>query len=197
VKKILGVASALVVSVAGLILVRTLMFTPGASNSETLVSIPVDEELVTAHMSEAIRFKTVSVAVEQTPDYEPFSDFVSWVKATYPEVQQHLQLTMIADHTMLYHWRGSNAELKPILLTAHYDTVPVVPGSEGDWTHPPFAGVVANDHVWGRGALDDKSGVIVMLEATTMLLQQGFSPGRTVYFSFSHDEERGGITGAR
>lgn len=59
---------------------------------------------------------------------------------------------MIADHTMLYRWQGNNDKLKPILLTAHYDTVPVVPGSENDLTHPPFAGVVANDHVWGRGA---------------------------------------------
>ena len=72
------------------------MFTPGAKSHEALVSIAVDEERVTAHMAEAIRFKTVSVAVEQTPDYQPFTDFVNWTKATYPEVQQNLQLTMIA-----------------------------------------------------------------------------------------------------
>jgi carboxypeptidase PM20D1 len=196
-KKILGVIGGLVVLVAVFIFIRTLMFTPSIRNAEALVSVAVDEEQVTTHMAEAIRFRTVSVAVGQTPDYKPFTDFVDWTRTTYPAVQENLQLTMIADYTMLYRWQGDDAALKPILLTAHYDTVPVVPGSESDWTHPPFSGVLADDHVWGRGALDDKSGVIVMLEALTLLLQQDFVPRRTVYFSFSHDEERGGIKGAK
>jgi len=48
----------------------------------------------------------------------------------------------------------------------------------------------------GRGALDDKSAVIAMLEAATLLLNEGFQPERTIYFSFGHDEEIGGNNGA-
>ena len=51
-------------------------------------------------------------------------------------------------------------------------------------------------YVWGRGALDDKSGVIAILEAVNYLLEKNFSPRRTVYLSFGHDEEIGGRRGA-
>jgi len=196
-KKILGVIGSLVLVLAGIVLVRTLMFTAGESADVEQVSVDVDEALIIAHMAESIRFETVSTGNAETQDYRPFVDFVAWVRASYPEVQQHIELEMIAQHTMLYRWQGSNTSLKPILLTAHYDVVPVVPGTEGDWTHPPFAGVIADAYVWGRGALDDKSAVVVMLEAMTLLLKEGFVPERTIYFSFGHDEEVGGVDGAR
>ena len=57
------------------------------------------------------------------------------------------------------------------------------------WTHPPFAGVVADGALWGRGAMDDKSGLVGILEAVEGLLAEGFVPQRTVYLSFGHDEE--------
>ena len=196
-KAVLSLIGGIVVLVLSVIVVRTLMFTPIDVVREPVISVEVDAEEITARMAEAIRFRTVSVGVDQTPDYGPFTAFTAWVKQNYPRVQQDLSLQMVADHTMLYRWEGRNAELKPILLTAHYDVVPVVPGSENDWVHPPFAGEVADGYVWGRGSMDDKSGVIVMLEATTLLLKEGFRPERTVYFSYSHDEERGGITGAK
>ncbi len=56
--------------------------------------------------------------------------------------------------------------------------------------------MIADGFIWGRGALDDKSGVIAQLEAATHLLKTGFAPKRTVYFSFGHDEELGGGEGA-
>ena len=147
-------------------------------------------------MSEAITFQTVSTGDAATQNYRAFGSFVGWVKNTYPLTANALNLEMVSEHTMLFKWRGSNAHLKPILLTAHYDVVPVSPGSQGGWTHPPFAGRVADGYVWGRGAMDDKSGVITMLEATELLLSQNHKPQRTLYFSFSHDEEVGGTKGA-
>ena len=195
-RKLFGLVGISLLAVVGFVLVRAVMFTAEPVQGVERLSVEVDEAAVTAHMVEAIRFRTVSVAVEQTPDYAPFVDFVAWVKATYPEVQENLVLDRVADHTMLYRWQGSDLDLKPILLTAHYDVVPVVPGSEGDWKHPPFAAEISDGYVWGRGAMDDKSAVVVMLEATTMLLKEGFRPKRTIYFSYSHDEERGGPLGA-
>jgi carboxypeptidase PM20D1 len=93
---------------------------------------------------------------------------------------------------LLFKWEGSDSSLAPILLTAHYDVVPVIPGTESIWEEEPFAGVISNNRIWGRGALDDKSGVVGMMEAATYLIQNNFQPTRTVYFSFGHDEEIGG-----
>ncbi|MDX1650454.1 MAG: M20/M25/M40 family metallo-hydrolase, partial [Myxococcota bacterium] len=64
------------------------------------------------------------------------------------------------------------------------------------WTHPPFARVVDHGFVWGRGASDDKAGVLAILEAVEGLVAEGFRPERTVYLAFGHDEEVGGDEGA-
>ncbi|MDO9490323.1 MAG: M20/M25/M40 family metallo-hydrolase, partial [Sphingomonadaceae bacterium] len=65
-------------------------------------------------------------------------------------------------------------------------------GTESKWTHPPFAGVAADGYVWGRGAWDDKSSVVAILEAVERKLAAGWAPTRTVYLAFGHDEEVGG-----
>jgi carboxypeptidase PM20D1 len=67
--------------------------------------------------------------------------------------------------------------------------VPVVPGTEGDWERPPFAGAADAEHVWGRGALDDKGSLVALSAAAEALLEDGFAPERTVVFAFGHDEE--------
>jgi carboxypeptidase PM20D1 len=69
-------------------------------------------------------------------------------------------------------------------------------GTESRWKHPPFAGVVADSFVWGRGTLDDKASVVAIMEAVEWLVGQGFEPKRTIYLAFGHDEELGGFSGA-
>ena len=72
---------------------------------------------------------------------------------------------------------------------SHQDVAPVVPGTEGDWTHPPYAGDIADGYIWGRGALDIKQQVFGVLEAAEYLLSRGGRPARTVYLAFGEDEE--------
>ena len=187
---------ALVVLLVAVLLFNTFRITATAEESVEQLKVPVNTEQITARMAQAIRFRTVSTGNEATQQYTAFRDFVAWVKQTYLQVHDAMSLQMIAEHTILLKWQGSKPTLKPILLAAHYDVVPVVPGSEGEWSYPPFSGAVAEGYVWGRGALDDKSGVIAMYEAAALLVQQGFKPQRTVYFSFGHDEETGGTAGA-
>ena len=79
---------------------------------------------------------------------------------------------------------------------AHYDVVPVTPGTEADWKHPPFDGVIADDAVWGRGSVDDKGTLVAIFEAVEALAASGFKPRRTVLILSGHDEEAGG-SGAR
>jgi carboxypeptidase PM20D1 len=102
----------------------------------------------------------------------------------------------IAKYSLLYTWKGSDENLKPIVLMAHFDVVPVSYGSGGDWTYPPFSGKIADGFIWGRGSLDDKGCLIATMEAVEALLTDGYTPRRTVYLAFGHDEEIGGSNGA-
>ena len=96
---------------------------------------------------------------------------------------------VVAGHTLIYTWKGSDPSLAPIVLMAHQDVVPVTPGAEADWKHPPLAGVIAEDAVWGRGAIDDKGSLVTLFEGAEILARQGFAPRRTVMIISSHDEE--------
>jgi carboxypeptidase PM20D1 len=137
-------------------------------------------------LSRMIQLPTVSAEREQRGP-GPFEDFVSLIAELYPRVHADLQLERHTDLGLLFHWRGRSASDAPVVLMAHYDVVPV---DETDaWTHPPFAGVIADGIVYGRGALDDKGPLIVVLEAVENLLADGFVPARDVYLSFGGNEE--------
>jgi carboxypeptidase PM20D1 len=175
---------------------RTLMLTAPPVSSGTSVEIPVDRAAIARHLSESIRFETISKQAPETLDPMMFEAFIEWASRTFPEVHQKLERERVGTYSLLYTWAGSDPSLAPILLTGHYDVVPVIPGSEGDWENPPFDGTIADGFVWGRGALDDKGAVVTMYEAATQLLDEGFEPKRTIYFAFDHDEELGGHEGA-
>lgn len=119
------------------------------------------------------------------------------LEADFPRVHQALRPEVIGELSLLYRWPGRDPAAEPILLTAHLDVVPVEPGTEGDWTRPPFSGAIEDGVVWGRGTLDDKTGVVGILEAAELLLAHGFTPRRTVVLAFGHDEEIGGQHGAK
>eukprot|EP01133_Synstelium_polycarpum_P009736 gene9736-11371_t len=63
------------------------------------------------------------------------------------------------------------------------------------WTVDPFAGLVINGTLYGRGSIDNKVGVLSILETVDSLLSYGYQPKRTLYFAFGHDEEIGGYNG--
>ncbi len=178
-----------------LVVVRTLMHQPPASINTNLVEIELNEAALAERLSQSIQFQTISFQSPELKDQSQFSAFIDWVHTSYPRVQQSLEYIQFKD-TMLYRWPGSDASLQPILVTGHYDVVPVIPGSESQWQQPPFSGAIVDGLIWGRGALDDKSGVLGILEAVTYLLDAGHQPQRTVYLSFGHDEEIGGREGA-
>ncbi|MGM7669065.1 M20/M25/M40 family metallo-hydrolase [Microbacterium sp. A93] len=138
-------------------------------------------------LSRMIQLPTVSAELEER-GIEPFEDFVVLIAELYPLVHAHLPLERHTEFGLLFHWNGRAAASDgPLVLMAHYDVVPV---DESDpWTHPPFSGTIADGHVYGRGALDDKGPLIVMLEAVENLLATGFVPARDVYLSFGGNEE--------
>ncbi len=194
-KVAIGAIVALVV-LAGLILVRAALFTPGAQPKSEPVADALDGPKIAAHLARAVQFATVSQQPPARTDPAVFESFAAWLQTSYPEVHRALKREVVGGHTLLYTWAGRDPRGAPGLLTAHYDVVPVIPGTEKAWKHPPFSGEIADGFVWGRGTLDDKGAVVTILEAVTELVKQGFQPARTLYLSFGHDEEVGGDQGA-
>lgn len=188
---LLGAAAVLVL----VIVVRTFSMSSAVLDVPR-VEIELDEDAIAGRLAEAIRFETVSPGPPSVRDPEPFRAFLSWVEETYPLVHRRMKREEIGDLSLLFTWPGADPSAAPVLVTAHYDVVPVNSGSEGDWTHPPFGGEIADGWVWGRGALDDKGAMIAILEAARTLLEEGFQPQRTIYLAFGHDEEIGGRDGA-
>ncbi|HEY1076393.1 MAG TPA: M20/M25/M40 family metallo-hydrolase [Fontimonas sp.] len=170
---------------------------PRAPLAPAIAPLPLDAEALAARLAEALRIPTVSQAVDVEIDRQAFADFHALLAARFPRVHAQLQIERIGEWSLLMRWPGSDAGRKPALLLAHMDVVPVDPATAAEWRHPAFAGVVADGHVWGRGALDDKSNLMAQLEAVELLLAQGYAPQRSLYFAYGHDEEIGGNRGAR
>jgi acetylornithine deacetylase/succinyl-diaminopimelate desuccinylase-like protein len=82
----------------------------------------------------------------------------------------------------------------PLLLYGHVD---VVTTAGQEWTHPPFEGKVVDGYVWGRGALDMKGGVAMMLAAFLRAKAEGLTPAGDVVLAILSDEEAGGDYGAK
>ena len=187
---------------AAVLVFRTLNYTPALNSIDKESTIPLDYNMAAQRLAAALRFKTISHQNPEDRDVQQFLDFHQYLEETFPLVQQNLQLTKINELSLLYHWKSNDsnvnsvADKKPIVIMGHFDVVPVDPSTLSDWSFPPFDGVVNDDIVWGRGALDDKSAVTGILEAVEYLLSQGFKPNRDIYFFFGHDEEIGGKQGA-
>ena len=89
---------------------------------------------------------------------------------------------------------GENPELPALVLHGHLDVVPADPAN---WSVDPFAGVVKDGMLWGRGAVDMKDMDAMILTATAELLRAGERPRRDTILAFFADEENGGPFGAR
>lgn len=159
---------------------------------------PFRPALDTAAMSErlaaALAIPTLS-ATPEAPSLERFHELHALLQSQFPRVHGALEREVVAGASLLYRWKG-RGECPGVLLAAHQDVVPVEPATEGLWTHPPFAGVVAEGAVWGRGALDDKASLWAILEAVEHLLAQEYRPACDVWLAFGHDEEVSGLQGA-
>ncbi len=179
-----------IVVLLAVLLFNTLRYTPEATaTGGEVFDLGVDIERETRHLSEAVQFRTISTDLKH-PDFAAFLDFI---ETTYPLVHSTMTREVLARQTPLYKWEGSDPSLAPILLAGHYDVVPIAPGSHDLWEHEPFSGTIDAEFVWGRGTLDDKGAVIAMLAAAEKMIKDGFTPKRTVYFSFGGDEEVGGL----
>ncbi len=160
-----------------------------------------DEMKLAQVMSGAVKLQTISYGRDKPTSKKALLAMHDYLQAQFPRAHAVLTREVVADYSLLYHWKGQvegkGGGDKPILMLGHMDVVPIIPGTENDWQQPPFAGNIVDGFVWGRGTLDDKINVIGLLSAVEYLLATGFTPKRDIYFAFGHDEEQGGLDGAR
>jgi acetylornithine deacetylase/succinyl-diaminopimelate desuccinylase-like protein len=95
--------------------------------------------------------------------------------------------------SVVVRWEGEDRSRPGLLVHGHLD---VVPAEASDWTHHPFAGEIADDCLWGRGAVDMKDMDAMTLALVRDWRRQGRKPPRDVVLAFLADEEAGGKYGA-
>lgn len=189
-----------VIAVIAIALIRTLTYRPpGEVSTADIRVVPVDQVDVAAaaqHLSQAVQIQTVSHQEAKDDQPAEWARLHDWLQATYPAAHAAMTREIVGRNTLVYTWKGSDPSLAPVVLMAHQDVVPVTPGSDGEWKHPPFAGEIAEGAVWGRGSIDDKGSLITLFEGADLLARQGFKPRRTIIIVSGEDEETLG-TGAR
>ena len=140
-------------------------------------------------LSRAVQCRTVNYVDHSLTDFGEFDKLHALIRDSYPHVMAAGTFEVIGHHSLLITLPGSDPALRPCLFMSHQDVVPVVEGTEDDWTHPAFSGAIAGGYIWGRGTLDIKNQVFGCLEAAEYLLSHGKTFARTVYLSFGDDEE--------
>lgn len=178
---ILAVLAAFIAVVA----VRTIRFRPKPQPAVTKEEIVFDRDAAVDSLAQLVRCKTVSYNDHSLEDEGEFQKLISLLPTLYPNVFAACTFQQLPDRALLFRWPGKQVG-DPAVMMAHYDVVPV---NEEKWDKPPFAGIIEDGILWGRGTLDTKVTFNGILSAANSLIGQGFRPEKDIYFAFSGGEE--------
>jgi carboxypeptidase PM20D1 len=181
-----------VVALAVVLIVNTLRMSADRVEVAQTAMPDVDADVVAELLSQAIQFRTISHPLGAPDRPADYNGFLEWVDTAFPHAIGAMERTTVSGFTPIFHWEGSDPEAGAILISGHYDVVPI----EGEWSRDPWAGEIAEGYVWGRGALDMKGGVVTLLHAVDRLAESGFQPEHDIYITLTQDEEIGGQGGA-
>lgn len=177
---------------SAIVLVRTAAFRPKTAPATPVPPLEFDKERAVKNLQTLIRCKTISYADPGLEDEAEFAKLIDLLPDLYPDVFKACSLIQLPDRGLLFKWPGQNTA-SPSVMMAHYDVVPV---EEANWEKPPFAGIIENGVLWGRGTLDTKVTFNGVLNGANALIAQGFIPKHDVYFAFSGQEEINGLGAA-
>ncbi len=186
---VLYVILAIIAALLAVILVRTAKFKPQPEEKINYEDVDFDRDAAENALAELIRCRTVSNENHELEDDAEFEKLIGKLPELYPHVIETCPMQRMDDRALLFHWKGKG-DGDPAVLMAHYDVVPV---EEENWEKPPFAGIIENGVLWGRGALDTKVTFNGILSAAENLIKQGFTPENDIYFAFSGGEEVNGV----
>jgi len=170
------------------VVIRTIRFTPKPQPAVSDETFDFNRERAVEALAELVRCKTISYNDKSLEEDAEFEKLISLLPGLYPRVFEACSFDQLPDRALLLRWPGKgNGD--PTVLMAHYDVVPV---NEENWEKPPFAGILENGVLWGRGTLDTKVTFNGIFSAANYLIGQGFQPENDVYFAFSGGEEVNG-----
>ena len=178
----------LVLVFLAVLVLRALMFNPKPQPQLDAEPIDFDKDAAVSALQQLVRCKTVSNVDPALEDDAEFEKLINLLPELYPHIVKACTFTRFPDRGLLFHWQGK-AHDKPSVMMAHYDVVPV---QEDMWEKPPFAAILENGVLWGRGTLDTKVTLNGALSAANYLVQKGFVPEQDIYFAFSGGEEVNG-----
>jgi acetylornithine deacetylase/succinyl-diaminopimelate desuccinylase-like protein len=154
---------------------------------------PADE--VVDFVSALIRFDTSNTGEPATTKGE--AECARWVAEQLEEVgyeTTYLESGAPGRANVFVRLPGADPSRGALLVHGHLDVVPAEPT---DWSVHPFSGAVEGGYVWGRGAIDMKNMVGMMLAVARHLKRENIVPPRDLVFAFVADEEAGGNYGCK
>ena len=170
------------------LLIRAAAFNPKPQDIGETAPVSFDKDAAVNSLQKLVQCKTISYNDHAMEDDGEFQKLIDLLPELYPNVFRVCSLQQLPDRALLFRWPGkSNAA--PSVMMAHYDVVPV---NEATWDKPPFAGIIENGLLWGRGTLDTKVTFNGALSAANTLIGDGFVPENDIYFAFSGGEEVNG-----
>jgi acetylornithine deacetylase/succinyl-diaminopimelate desuccinylase-like protein len=89
---------------------------------------------------------------------------------------------------------GLDSHRQGLVVHGHLDVVPV---NADDWSVDPFAAEIKDGMIWGRGAIDMKNMVAMIIAVFRLWARKGIKPPRNIVLAFFADEEAGSLFGSR
>ena len=142
-----------------------------------------------------IRFDTSNTGELATTKGE--AECARWVAEQLEEVgyeTEYIEAGAPGRGNVFTRLKGADSSRGALMLHGHLD---VVPAEASDWSVHPFSGAVADGYVWGRGAVDMKDMVGMMIAVARHFKRSGTVPPRDLVFAFVSDEEAGGNYGCK
>jgi acetylornithine deacetylase/succinyl-diaminopimelate desuccinylase-like protein len=146
-------------------------------------------------VSALIRFDTSNTGELETTKGE--AECARWVAEQLEEVgytTEYVEAGAPGRGNVFARLAGADSSRGALMLHGHLD---VVPAEAADWSVHPFSGAVEDGYVWGRGAVDMKDMVGMMIAVARQFKRSGVVPPRDLVFAFVSDEEAGGAYGCK
>ena len=182
---ILGIVALLL----AVLLIRAAAFHPKAQPPLTEEAVSFDKDAAVDALQKLVQCKTISYNDRAAEDEAEFRKLIDLLPGLYPKVFEACSFQELPDRALLFRWPGKKSDA-PSVMMAHYDVVPV---NESGWDKPPFAGIIEDGILWGRGTLDTKVTFNGVLSGANTLIADGFVPENDIYFAFSGGEEVNGM----
>jgi len=160
---------------------------------ETEVPASPSDDVVEV-VSRLIRFDTTNTGESETTQGE--AECAQWVAERLAEVgyqPEYVESGAPGRGNVFARLAGADSSRGALLIHGHLD---VVPAEAAEWSVHPFSGAIENGYVWGRGAVDMKDMVGMMIVVARQLKRAGIVPPRDLVFAFVADEEHGGSYGS-